>query len=66
MSFDYDLGKGEPKGVEAAEWIVEYCIDNNLALPEFYAHSANRRGRDEINGALNSYVERLARSDKGE
>ena len=56
MSFDYDLGKGEPKGVEAAKWVIEYCSKKEIKLPKFFVHSANRRGREEINAVLKSYA----------
>ena len=52
VSFDYDLGNGVTKGHMCAQWLKDYCAQNNLKLPSFYAHSANTRGREEINAIL--------------
>ncbi len=52
ISFDYDLGKGLKKGAECAAWLKQYCMENGLNLPKFYAHSANPNGRAEIYATL--------------
>lgn len=42
-------------GFECAKWLVEYCINNNVELPQWTVQSANPVGRDNINGLLNNY-----------
>ena len=46
----------EKTGFECAKWLVEYCLDNNLSCPEYYSHSMNPVGRDNINGLLKSFT----------
>ena len=50
----YDEYK-EKTGMEAAKWLVEYCMDNNKSLPQYLVHSANPIGRDNINSYLESF-----------
>jgi hypothetical protein len=45
----------EKTGYDCAKWLVEYCMDNNLKLPDWEIQSANPVGRDNINGLLNGY-----------
>jgi len=42
-------------GFDCAKWLVEYCINNNVELPQWTVQSANPVGRDNINGLLNNY-----------
>ena len=42
-------------GFECAKWLVEYCINNEVELPQWTVQSANPVGRDNINGLLNNY-----------
>lgn len=43
-------------GYDCAKWLVEYCIDNDLDLPNWVVQSANPVGKDNINGLLNNYL----------
>jgi hypothetical protein len=59
LSFDHDLGElpdGElaPTGFDAAKWLVEYCLDNDLRMPGFAVHSSNPSGGDNIVALLNN------------
>jgi hypothetical protein len=45
----------EKTGMDCAKWLIDYCIDRKLDLPEFYVHSANPVGADNILGILNNY-----------
>lgn len=54
ISFDHDLGKGKPKGLDCAKWLVRYCNQKGLKLPKFFVHSANPNGQREINAILHS------------
>lgn len=42
----------EKTGADCAEWLKNYCIENNLKLPEFYVHSMNPVGRENIKRIL--------------
>ena len=46
---------GTKTGMDAAKWLVDYCIDNDLDLPMWIIQSANPVGKDNINGILTSY-----------
>lgn len=46
----------EKTGFSCAEWLVEYCMNNKVDLPEWNVHSANPIGRDNIAGILRSYA----------
>ena len=52
--FDIDNNR-EYTGMDSAKWLVGYCIDNELPLPEFAVHSANPAGYENINGLLISF-----------
>ena len=60
ISFDHDLDQEgqidyELTGMDCAKWLVEFCLDNDLAAPEFLVHSQNPPGRDNIHGLLSSF-----------
>lgn len=58
ICFDHDLGDladDEKTGYDCAKWLVEYCMDYEVALPRWAIQSANPVGRDNINGLLNGY-----------
>ena len=59
ISFDHDLGNDNgvilPTGKDCANWLVNYCIENDKDLPEYYCHSGNPVGRDNIIGLLDNY-----------
>ncbi len=52
--FDIDNNR-EYTGMDSAKWLVNYCIDNDLKLPEFAVHSANPSGYENIDGLLKSF-----------
>ena len=45
----------EKTGYDAAKWLVGYCLERNLDLPECYIHTWNNIGRDNIKGILDTY-----------
>lgn len=66
ISFDHDLaevhylqpGSGEyteKTGYDCAKWLVEYCMDHHLDLPEFYCHSMNPVGKENIESLLKNF-----------
>ena len=54
VSFDHDLGAGLKKGLDCANWLIEYCRKTGNPLPKFFVHSANPNGQREINAVLNN------------
>jgi len=46
----------EKTGMDAAKWLVEYCMDNNLKLPMFVVQSANPNGAKNIREYLTSFL----------
>lgn len=52
--FDIDNNR-EYTGMDSAKWLVDYCLDNDLTLPEFIVHSANPSGYENIDGLLTSF-----------
>lgn len=51
ISFDHDLGKGKD-GYDAAKFLGQYCVNNNIPLPEYNVHSANIVGVNNIKNYL--------------
>lgn len=56
ISFDNDLGIGNGEGYDCAKWLVEYCMNNNVQLPEWYVHSANPVAQENINQLLLNFT----------
>jgi len=57
ISFDHDI---KPKGFEGehengadcAQWLVNYCQENNISLPHCFVHSANKSKRINVENIL--------------
>lgn len=45
----------EKTGYDCAKWLVAYCTDNNLSCPDFYCHSMNPLGKENIVGLLSQF-----------
>lgn len=45
----------EKTGLDCAKWLIKYCLNNDLELPEYYVHSANPVGRDKIKLKLDKF-----------
>ncbi len=54
ISFDHDLGEGK-SGYDCAKFLVEYCMDHKVGLPEFAVHSQNPVGKENIQRLLENY-----------
>lgn len=56
ISFDHDLSKTslptDPKGLDCAKWLVNYCKKNGIQMPMTYVHSANPKWRGVIRDVL--------------
>jgi len=69
VSFDHDLADihydpatwtesfvyHEETGKDAAKWLVQFCIDNDIDLPECWVHSMNPIGGEGIMKTLNDW-----------
>lgn len=49
------LKKLEKTGMDCANWLVEYCMDNYLLLPKFNIQSSNPVGAENIRTLLNNF-----------
>lgn len=60
VSFDHDLAcfrnGDEYTGKTAADYLINYCIDNNKKFPDWYVHTDNVSGRSNIIGAITNYL----------
>lgn len=58
ISFDHDLGEGEPTGMDLAKWLVNGdCEHGSMPRGWSYAvHSANPVGAANIRGLLDGYL----------
>ena len=63
VSFDHDLAcvkdGQEYTGKSAADYLINYCLDNGKNFPSWYAHTDNTSGRQNIIGAINSYLKNV-------
>ncbi|HEX5152568.1 MAG TPA: cyclic-phosphate processing receiver domain-containing protein [Parafilimonas sp.] len=64
ISFDHDLAEAEKSGMDAAKWLVNYCLEKDLPLPRCIVHSMNPVGAENIKALLNSYIA-FQKSEKG-
>ncbi len=64
VSFDHDLADEhytqsavytERTGDSCARWLVEYCVLHGYGLPDWYVHSMNPIGRENIKSTLQSF-----------
>lgn len=46
----------EETDYDYAKWLVDYCIDTDQKLPDFFSHSMNPTGRENINILLNNFI----------
>ena len=66
IGFDHDLADESPNektGYDAAKFLVEYCLENNVDLPEFESQSTNPAGRENIINLLNNFKRYVQRKD---
>lgn len=54
--FNYDDENIEKTGYHCAKWLIYYCMDNKLELPnEIIIHSMNPYGSENIKSLFNTY-----------
>jgi hypothetical protein len=61
VSFDHDLACYNSDGLEltgktAADYLINYCLDNNKKFPSWYVHSDNTSGKSNIIGSILNYL----------
>jgi hypothetical protein len=64
ISFDHDISSYDYSGKEltgkdAAEFLTNYCMDNNKKLPDWFVHSDNNSGNKNIRQWLSNYMYRV-------
>lgn len=52
----------EKTGYHCAVWLCDYCMGHDLPLPEYYIHSANPVGAENIESYLNQF--KVLQNDK--
>lgn len=55
VCFDHDLGPDEPSGYDFAKYIVDYCLDRAIDIPEYYIQSSNPVGKENIKSLMDNY-----------
>jgi hypothetical protein len=45
----------EKTGMHCAKWLIDFCMDNQLPLPEYKVHSMNPAGAENIRSILSNY-----------
>jgi hypothetical protein len=61
---DYQLSKEyqdsqnykEKTGYDCAKWLCDYCLENKKNIPEYYVHSANPVGAENIIAYLTNFT----------
>lgn len=64
ISFDHDICSFNEDGTEltgkdAANSLIDYCIDNDKKLPDWFVHSDNNSGNKNIRQLLLNYMFRV-------
>jgi hypothetical protein len=61
ISFDHDLGEGKT-GYDFAKSFCDYVVIKHMTLPvgfDFYVHSMNPVGRDNIKQYMDNFMDRM-------
>lgn len=45
-------------GYHCAKWLIDYCLDNDVKLPEVFVHSLNPVGADNIRALLQNFKDK--------
>ena len=54
--FDHDLGENAGTGYDSAKYLVEFCIEHNMDLPDYYIQSNTPAGKLNIDSYLKSFL----------
>lgn len=67
ISFDHDLAcyldGVEYTGKDAMDYLINYCVDNDKKLPDWYVHSDNTIGRNNIIQLALGYMKNIENID---
>jgi hypothetical protein len=67
VSFDHDLAcykdGVEYTGKTAVDYLINYCLDNDKPFPNWYAHTDNTSGRQNIRGTILNYLDKVENVD---
>lgn len=50
----FDYNRVEKTGYHCAKFLAEYCINNNIPIPEYYVHTMNTEGGENIVSVMES------------
>ena len=56
-----EVKKLAKSGYDCAKWLVDYCLDRDLQIPDWNIQSANPVGKENINGLLNNAKKHLTK-----
>jgi len=56
LGLDYDCNNAEKNGYWCVNWLIDYCMDNNLVLPIIKVHSQNPIGKANIISYVNNFL----------
>lgn len=63
ISFDHDLACYENDleytGKDAANFIIDYCLDNDKKFPSWFVHSDNTSGKKNIKDLIINYLDKV-------
>lgn len=64
VSFDHDIASFDESGKEwtgkdAADYLIDKCLDNNIKFPNWYVHTSNTSGSPNIIYKILNYLERV-------
>lgn len=54
ITLNYDSYQ-EKTGYDCVQWLVNYCVENNLKLNQVVVHSLNGPGADNMVACINNY-----------
>lgn len=57
-----EIKKLAKSGFDCAKWLVDYCLDNSLQLPDWNVQSANPVGKENINSLLSNAKKHLEKT----
>lgn len=67
ISFDHDLAcykdGREYTGKDAADYLIDKCMDNSIELPDWFVHSDNICGKPNMIGAFLNYMRVIEKID---
>ena len=58
-----EIKKLAKSGYDCAKWLVDYCLDNKVQIPEWNIQSANPVGKENIGSLLSNARKHLEKND---